>query len=180
MPCSRCCLVAPGCWVARGCWVPTPVLATALMPTMQSHKLFSPRVSFELAFASIAGEPQGYPSVFASKDACWPRRVFHRWAAFGRTNCDCLRQNQLGLPSAEPTGDALGRTNASPHTRGPTPSGTRNFWEPLALLVAYYMIRLCRLTRKILSVVLCQRRMSMVWHSHSINDGASMRCLTLS
>ena len=87
----------PGCWVpldARSSPVvgstraPTPAggIAAALMPTMQSHKLFSPRVSFELAFASIAGEPQGYPSVLASKDACWPRRVLHRWV--------CLRQNQ--------------------------------------------------------------------------------------
>ena len=92
--------------VAGSTGSPTPVLATALMPTMQSHKLFSPRVSFELAFASIAGEPQGYPSVLASKDACWSRRVFHLWAAFGRTN-------------------------ASPQTRGPTPSGTRNFWDPI-------------------------------------------------
>ena len=45
---------------------------------------FSRRACPATTIACLAGDPLAYPSVFASKGACWVRRVFHRWG--------CLRQ----------------------------------------------------------------------------------------
>ena len=45
---------------------------------------FSRRACPATTIACFAGGPQGYPSVFASKDACWTRRVLPR--------SGCLRQ----------------------------------------------------------------------------------------
>ena len=76
---------------------------------------FSRRACPATTIACLAGDPLAYPLVFASKGACWVRRVFHRWGCFRQTRRVHLQQRANSLWDAQFLGfmHALGMRSGS-------------------------------------------------------------------